>query len=100
MCTHTDVNKNNKRYYEIEHADHKSKWGRPVKTVFYFWYIISLCVHQTCQNIARTNKKSGILLRQCLALFFLVAANTTSFNLSKFDTTDLKAQNKYIGAIS
>ena len=45
-------------------------------------------------------KKSGILLRQCLALFFLVAANTTSFNLSKFDTTDLKAQNKYIGAIS
>ena len=31
---------------------------------------------------------------------FLVAANTTSFNLSKFDTTDLKAQNKYIGAIS
>ena len=41
-----------------------------------------------------------VLLRECLALFFLVAANTTSFNLSKIDTTDLKAQNKYIGTIS
>ena len=51
-----------------------------------------------------------VMLRQCLAIVFSVAANTTSVNLSfasslilaKFDspTTDLKAQIKYFGAIS
>ena len=48
-----------------------------------------------------------VMLTQCSALVFSVAANTTSVNLFfaspsilTFDTTDLKAQNKYIGAIS
>ena len=30
ICACTDINKNSQKYYEIEHACHKSKSGQPV----------------------------------------------------------------------
>ena len=46
MGAFTYVNKNNQRYFGIEHAGHKSKSGLPVHYFFCF-------VQQTCQTIAR-----------------------------------------------
>ena len=60
--THTNVNKNNRRNYGIEHAGNKSISGQPIKTVLHIRYIIYLFVQETYQNIAGTIKISSISL--------------------------------------
>ena len=60
MCARTNVNKNNQRYYRIEHADHKSKSGRPARLYSTSNTLLLLLVEQTCQKIARTPDISSI----------------------------------------
>ena len=47
------INKDNQRYYEIEHAGHRSKPGCRVRPYSTSGTLVHLFVQHTCQNIPR-----------------------------------------------
>ena len=57
ICVY-NVNKNKQRNYRIEHSDHKSKLGQPVRPYSTSGTLFLLFVQQTCQNIARISSIS------------------------------------------
>ena len=46
-----NVNKNNQRYYGIEHGGHQSKSGQPVRPYSTSGTLFLLFVQQTCQTL-------------------------------------------------
>ena len=85
MHTHTDVKENNKRYYEIEHAGIITSDDPELPSLLYYSH---------AQAMFSTSVFSSCKYHFCQPIF------CKTFNLAKLDTTDLKALNKYIGAIS